>query len=94
MPPGYGGVPPQPSKTNGMSVASLVLGLVGIPLCFLFVPSLLAVIFGIVGLNQIKSNPTQSGRGLAIAGLILGAVMLVLVVLVLGFGDTEFNFET
>lgn len=77
-----------------MSVASLVLGLVGLPLCFLFVPSLLAVIFGIVGLNQIKSDPTQSGRGLAIAGLILGAVMLVLVVLALVVADTEFSFET
>ena len=77
-----------------MSVASLVLGLVGLPLCFLFVPSLLAVIFGIVGLNQIKRDPTQSGRGLAIAGLVLGAVMLVLVVLALAFGQTEFNFES
>lgn len=94
MPPGYGGGPPRPSKTNGMSVASLVLGLVGLPLCFLFVPSLLAIIFGVVGLNQIKADPNQSGRGLAIAGIILGAVMLVLVVLALAFGQTEFNFES
>lgn len=95
MPPGYGaGYPPQPGKTNGMSIASLVLGLVGVPLCFLFVPSLLAVIFGIVGLNQIKSDPNQRGRGMAIAGIVLGAVMLVLVVLALVFGDTEFNFES
>jgi hypothetical protein len=77
-----------------MAVASLVLGLVGLPLCFLFVPSILAVIFGIVGLNQIKNDPMQTGRGLAIAGLILGAVMLVLVVLALVFGDTEFTFDS
>ena len=77
-----------------MSVVSLVLGLVGLPLCFLFVPSLLAAVFGIVGLNQIKRDPTQSGRGLAIAGLILGAVMLVLVVFVLLAGGTELNLET
>lgn len=81
-----------------MSVASLVLGLVGIPLCFLFVPSVLAVIFGIVGLNQVKSDPTQTGRGHAIAGLVLGAGMLLvvvlLVVLALAFGETEFTFET
>ena len=95
MSPGYGaGMPPQRAKTNGLSVASLVLGLVGIPLCFLFIPSLLAVIFGIVGLKQIKGGPTQSGRGLAIAGLILGAIMLMLVVLVLAFGETNFSFET
>lgn len=95
MPPGYGaGVPPRPAKNNGMAVASLVLGLVGLPLCFLFIPSLLAVIFGIVGLNQIKSDPSQSGRGLAIAGLTLGAVMIALVVLAIAFGDTSFTFDT
>lgn len=77
-----------------MSIASLVLGIVGVPLCFLFVPSLLAVIFGFVGLSQIKQDPTQRGRGLAIAGLILGFVMLALIVLALVFGDTEFNFES
>ena len=80
-----------------MAVASLVLGLVGIPLCFLFIPSVLAVIFGIVGLKQVKNDPTQTGRGPAIAGLILGSVALVLLalmVLALAFGDTEFTFET
>jgi hypothetical protein len=77
-----------------MSIASLVLGLVGVPLCFLLVPSVLAVVFGLVGLNQIKADPTQKGRGLAIAGLILGAAMLVLIALAFAFGDTEFTFES
>lgn len=76
-----------------MSIASLVLGLVGVPLCFLFVPSLLAVVFGFVGMNQIKQDPTQRGRGLAIAGVVLGFVMLGLMVLALVFGNTEFDFE-
>lgn len=76
-----------------MSIASLVLGIAGVPLCCLFVPSLLAVIFGIVGINQIKADPSQSGRGLAIAGIVLGAVMLVLVVSALLFGDTELTFD-
>lgn len=73
-----------------MSIASLVLGIVGIPMCFLFVPSLLAVIFGAVALNQIGNDPGQSGRGRAIAGIILGSVALALVVLALLVGDTEF----
>ncbi len=65
--------PPAVTKTNGLAVASLVLGL--LTLCGL--GSLLAVIFGHVALGQIKqSNGAQTGRGMAIAGLILGYVML------------------
>lgn len=72
-----------------MSIASLVLGLVGLPLCFLFLPSVLAVVFGFVGLNQIKQDPTQRGRGMAIAGIVLGVSILVLVLLVVVVGRTE-----
>ncbi len=78
-----------------MATASLVLGIVGIPLCFLFLPSILAVIFGIIGLSQIKSNPGQSGRGKAIAGLFLGGISLVFIIgLVVFIGTWDFDFET
>ncbi len=76
-----------------MSIASMVLGIVGVPLCFLFIPSILALIFGFVGLNQIKANPMQKGRGMAIAGIVLGAVVLALLILALVFGDTDFTIE-
>ena len=76
-----------------MSTASLVLGLIGIPLCFLFIPSLLAVIFGAVGLSQIKQDPNQSGSGKAIAGIVLGGVALVLIVLVVLVGRTDWTVE-
>lgn len=77
-----------------MAIASLVLGIAGLPLCFLIVPSLLAVIFGVIGLNQIKNDATQTGRGLAIAGLVLGGIMIALVVLAIVVGDTSFTFES
>jgi hypothetical protein len=64
-----------------MAVASLVLGVASIPLCFLFVPSVLAVIFGSIALSQIRSNPHQAGRGQAIAGIVLGGVSIVFIVL-------------
>ena len=76
-----------------MSIASLVLGLVGLPLCFIFIPSLLAVIFGFVGLSQIKNEPPQKGRGMAIAGIILGVAMLALWALLLSLGSTDYTFE-
>ena len=57
--------PVQPQKTNGMDLAGFVLSL----LCC---TSLLGIIFSAVGLNQINKDPSQGGKGLALAGLILG----------------------
>lgn len=77
-----------------MATASLVLGIVSIPLCFIFIPALLAVIFGFVALSQIKGNPGQSGRGQAIAGLVLGGVSIAFIVFAIAVADTatfEFN---
>jgi hypothetical protein len=81
MPPQYvpygqmGGYVPQ--RTNGLAIASMVLGI----LCIYWITSILAVIFGHVALSQIKrSNGTQTGRGMAIAGLVLGYIWLALLV--------------
>lgn len=52
-------------RTNGMSIAALVTGIVGV--------SILGVIFGHISLNQIKER-NEAGRGMAIAGLVLGYV--------------------
>ncbi len=92
-PPNYGPAP-APGR-NGLAVASLVLGIISIPMCFLFVPGLLALIFGIIALNQIKGNPGQSGRGQAIAGLIMGGISLAFIVLAIVLaGDASFEFES
>lgn len=56
-----------PPSTNGFAVASLVLGIIS--------GWLLAIIFGAIALSQIKrSGGRQTGRGMAIAGLVLGIV--------------------
>lgn len=49
-------------------MTSLVLGLF---LCIPFLTGILAVIFGLFGISATR-NPNYAGRGLAIAGLILG----------------------
>lgn len=55
--------------SNGMAIASLVLGILWI----WGVGSILALIFGYIGKGQIDSSGgTQSGRGMAIAGIVLG----------------------
>ena len=76
--------PPQPGaipvmgtsavRTNGFAIASLVLSLT----IFLIGP-VLAIIFGVIARRQIReSRGTQSGDGLALAGLIIGIVELVI----------------
>ena len=55
--------------TNGWAIASLVTGIVGFVLMFLFP---LPLIFGYVALSQIKKDPSIGGRGFAVAGVVLG----------------------
>jgi len=78
-PPGMGypaqpGMPPPGApRSNGWALASLICGIAG---CVPLITSLCAVIFGIVGIR--KANATHAGgKGMAIAGLILGILGLI-----------------
>ncbi len=90
--------PPAVQPTNGMAVASLVLGIVSLILFFTVVPPFilggLAVLFGILGLS--KANQGAPHKGLAIAGLICGAVGIVaaiaFIALIVTTGDANTNF--
>ncbi len=68
-PPAVRPFPASPG-TNGLAIASLILGIVWV----FGVGAILALIFGIVALRQIDRTPGQGGRGLAIAGIVLGGV--------------------
>jgi hypothetical protein len=58
-------------KTNGLAIASLVLGIAQIFICI--IGGILALVFGYISRRQIdESGGTQGGRGMAIAGIILG----------------------
>src|SRR3954447_19145392 len=71
-------------SSNGFAVASLVLGIIGIPASCAMIPPILAVIFGIVGLSQTSKSGVQGGgRGMAIAGIILGIIGCIVGVAVL-----------
>ena len=73
------------SRTSGLAVSSLVLGIVG----FFFVTAILAVVFGHVSLSQIKrSLGAVTGRGMAIAGLVLGYLWLAFFVVIIVLAAT------
>ncbi|MGH2808212.1 MAG: DUF4190 domain-containing protein, partial [Actinomycetota bacterium] len=69
----------QPPPTNGMAIAALISGI----LWFFWIGSIVALVMGYVAKQQIDaSNGTQAGRGLAIAGIVLGWVGIASLALV------------
>jgi hypothetical protein len=91
--PGMGGQlpppalpPPPPSaptpasnrRTNGMAIASLCCS---VGSYFTGVTWILGIILGHIAMGQIKRDPTQTGRGIAIAGIVIGYVTLAMLVL-------------
>jgi ribosomal protein L40E len=67
--------------SNGFCVASLVLGIIGLPAACTFITPLLAVIFGIIGYNQVaKTGAEGGGKGMAIAGIVCGVIGCLLAV--------------
>ena len=63
-----------PLATSGLAVASLVLSILWLG----GLGSILAVIFALVALSQIRSAQNRiGGKGLAIAGLVIGAVGVI-----------------
>jgi hypothetical protein len=73
---------PLARPTNGMANASLVLGILGM---FLPILSILALIFGGIGIS--KANQGASGKGMAVAGLVLG--ILGTLVLLYAFSESS-----
>ena len=47
---------------------------------------ILGIVFSAIALSQLKSNPGQAGRGMAIAGLILSLLSFIILGLFLAFG--------
>jgi hypothetical protein len=81
----YGWAPSYPGttrKTNGFCIASLVLAAPPVCLFTVGLGSLLGVIFGIIGLRQTRRD-SSSGRGMAITGIILGALGLIVGALII-----------
>ena len=73
---GNGAQPSGPQGGNGIAVASLVCGILGLtPLWIGFILCILAIVFGAVGIA--RANRVGRGKGLAIAGLVLGIVFIV-----------------
>lgn len=100
---GYGNYrePRENKPSNGLGVASLVLGVISlVGLCFCLGPltGILAIIFGIIQISRTPEN-----RAFSIAGIITGAMGIILTIaitIIIAFGvytgsgvDTFFDTE-
>jgi len=87
--PGYWSQPPAPgfvpvTTTNGLAIASLVLGILWV----FWLGSLVGLVLGLVALKQIKHR-NQGGRGIAIAGVVLSVLWLVGLVVAIIVGASK-----
>lgn len=101
--PGYGPTPYgpyaygayAPPTNSGLAVASMVCGIIGLIFCQIFcVP---ALIMGFVARRQIRdSQGTQTGDAFAIAGIVLGGLsaLFLLVIILFYAGMFAFAFSS
>lgn len=88
---------PAAGRTEPFAIVSLVVALAGWVLCLLPVTGIVAVVFGHLARSRTKRNGTK-GRGMALAGVIVGYVQIVvgviaivtlIVVVVISINDTS-----
>lgn len=79
--------PNQDGKYHGFAIAAMVCGIVGIVFfCVWYISiilDILAIVFGTLVLKHNKKTNTNTGRGMAIAGLVLGIVSIALVIVLI-----------
>ena len=101
--PQYGAPAPGAQKNSGKAVASLVTGLDGLlTICcgFFAIVSIVAVVLGFLARKDIAaSNGQLKGEGMATAGIVTGALGIILLVVsivlvVTGVIDTNFDYST
>ena len=83
----------QQTKTNGFAIASMILGIVWI----YWIGSILALVFGYIAKSQIdKSGGRETGRGMAIAGIVLGwiGVTVLVVIIILGLAGVFDDWDS
>lgn len=101
-PPAPGGYGQQPPQNNTKALISMILGIVSVVLGLccgvVALAGIAAIVLGIIARKEIdQSQGTQKGSGMALAGIITGAIAILLfvvgIILVLT-GAVDYNFTT
>ncbi len=73
------------NRFSRWAILSLILGIASILFFITLVVPILAIIFGVLGIRDIKRNEGMKGQGLAISGIILGGIFVFFMLPVLSF---------
>lgn len=74
-------------QSNSMAVSGLVCSCLSLICCGWCAPvGILGIVFSSIGLAQANRDPARSGKGLAIAGIIIGIISLLGTLFALGLG--------
>lgn len=98
--PGYGQTP----TTNGKATASLITGIATMLVslcCGLGLAGVVAIVLGVKARNEIRSSGgTQGGDGMALGGIITGAIAMVLglvglavIIVAIASGNADYNVD-
>jgi hypothetical protein len=76
----------QPTRTSGMAITSMILGISGFSMFGVFgITWIIGLVFGIVALSRVgKAGGQLKGKGFAIAGIVTSAIGLALVLTIIG----------
>ncbi|MFE9364449.1 DUF4190 domain-containing protein [Streptomyces sp. NPDC006978] len=77
------------SGTNGLAIASLVCGIVGL-IFFSVILGPIAIVLGALGLRQVAA---KGGSGIAKAGLVLGIIDVILFVVLMAVAASSGGFS-
>jgi Na+/melibiose symporter-like transporter len=109
VPPPGGFTPASPlgtssgSGSNGLAVAALVVGIISLIGIFCFgvggiLFGLVAVVLGVLGMKKANAQPGAPQKGLAIGGIVTGALGLLIGIVILVFfvvvGSTADDIQT
>ena len=71
----------QPATSNGLAIAGFICSLIIVPVGIGVLSAIAGLILSIMGLNTAKKLPENKGHGLALAGTIISAIRIALIVI-------------
>ena len=75
--------PATPPKSSGMAIAAMILAILGLCTC---ITAPIGLILGIVALGRTNRDPRLQGRGMAIAGIVIGGLITFLALIAIPIG--------